>query len=148
MRTPTTPTAAIKDISSQKLVSSSRVFVLDEGAIITTQDYGKTTTIDGVKLSFHPAGHILGSSQVRVEYKGEVWVVSGDYKLTPDATCAPFESIKCDHFITEATFGLPIYRWPPTQQIFDEINGWWKRNIEKGKASVCLRMHSARRSVS
>jgi len=109
---------------------------LDEGAIITTQDYGKTTTIDGVKLSFHPAGHILGSSQVRVEYKGEVWVVSGDYKLTPDATCAPFESIKCDHFITEATFGLPIYRWPPTQQIFDEINGWWRRNIEKGKASV------------
>ncbi len=109
---------------------------LDHDAIITTQDYGKTTTVDGVKLSFHPAGHILGSSQVRVEYKGEVWVISGDYKLTPDATCAPFESIKCNYFITEATFGLPIYRWPPTQQIFDEINGWWRRNIEKGKASV------------
>jgi putative mRNA 3-end processing factor len=109
---------------------------LDEGAKIATQDYGKTTTVNGVKISFHPAGHILGSAQVRVEYKGEVWVASGDYKLTPDATCAPFESIKCHHFITEATFGLPIYRWPPTAQIFDEINAWWRRNAEKGKASV------------
>lgn len=109
---------------------------LDDGAIITTQDYGKTTTVNGVKISFHPAGHILGSAQVRIEYKGEVWVISGDYKLAPDATCAPFEPLKCHHFITEATFGLPIYRWPPTQQIFDEINGWWRRNIEKGKASV------------
>ena len=109
---------------------------LDPAAMIATEDYGKATTVDGVKLSFHPAGHILGSAQVRVEYKGEVWVVSGDYKLTPDATCEPFETIKCHHFITEATFGLPIYRWPPTAQIFDEINGWWRRNIEKGKASV------------
>lgn len=109
---------------------------LDDAAIITTQDYGKTTSVNGVKISFHPAGHILGSAQVRVEYKGEVWVVSGDYKLTPDATCAPFEPLKCHHFITEATFGLPIYRWPPTEQIFREVNSWWRRNIEKGKASV------------
>ncbi|HKP68551.1 MAG TPA: ligase-associated DNA damage response exonuclease [Pyrinomonadaceae bacterium] len=109
---------------------------LDPEAKIATEDYGKTTTVDGVKVSFHPAGHILGSAQVRVEYKGEVWVVSGDYKLAPDPTCAPFETIKCHHFITEATFGLPIYRWPPTSQIFDEINAWWRRNIEKGKASV------------
>ena len=109
---------------------------LDPDAKIATEEYGKTTTVDGVKVSFHPAGHILGSAQVRLEYKGEVWVVSGDYKLTPDPTCAPFEIVKCHHFITEATFGLPIYRWPPTSQIFDEINGWWARNIEKGKASV------------
>lgn len=109
---------------------------LDDASIITTQDYGKTTSVNGVKVSFHPAGHILGSAQVRIEYKGEVWVISGDYKLTPDATCAPFEPIKCHHFITEATFGLPIYRWPPTEQIFTEINSWWRRNIEKGKASV------------
>lgn len=109
---------------------------LDDAAIITTQDYGQTTSVNGVKISFHPAGHILGSAQVRVEYKGEVWVVSGDYKLTPDATCAPFEPLKCNHFITEATFGLPIYRWPPTEQIFREVNSWWRRNIEKGKASV------------
>lgn len=109
---------------------------LDDSAIIKTQDYGKTTSVNGVKISFHPAGHILGSAQVRVEYKGEVWVISGDYKLTPDPTCEPFEPLKCHHFITEATFGLPIYRWPPTRQIFEEINSWWRRNIEKGKASV------------
>ena len=88
------------------------------------------------KLSLHPAGHILGSAQVRIEYKGEIWVISGDYKLMPDATCEPFEPIKCHHFITEATFALPIYRWTPTEQVFDEINGWWRRNIERGKASV------------
>lgn len=109
---------------------------LDEGAMITTQDYGRSTSVNGVKISFHPAGHILGSAQVRVEYKGEVWVASGDYKLTPDLTCDAFEPVKCHHFITEATFGLPIYRWPPTGQIFEEINTWWRRNIAKGKASV------------
>src|SRR5688572_24443611 len=105
-------------------------------AKVSSQKYGETATIGGVKLSFHPAGHILGSAQVRVEHKGEVWVVSGDYKLMPDATCAPFEPVKCHHFITEATFGLPIYRWQPTQFIFDEINTWWRRNREKEKASV------------
>src|SRR5688572_12712574 len=109
---------------------------LDQDAKIATQEYGHTTSVNGVKISFHPAGHILGSAQVRIEYKGEVWIASGDYKLTPDATCPPFEPLKCHHFITEATFGLPIYRWPPTEQIFGEINSWWRRNIEKGKASV------------
>lgn len=109
---------------------------LDYGSKIVTQEYGKTTTVDGVRVSFHPAGHILGSSQVRVEYKGEVWVVSGDYKLTPDATCAAFEPVRCQYFITEATFGLPIYRWPPTTQTFQDINAWWRRNIEREKASV------------
>ncbi len=109
---------------------------LDPDAKISSLPYGETLIINGVNVSFHPAGHILGSAQVRVEYKGEIWVVSGDYKLTPDATCAPFEPIKCNHFITEATFGLPIYRWPPTEQTFAEVNGWWRRNIEKGKASV------------
>lgn len=109
---------------------------LDYGSIISTLDYGKTTTVNGVKISFHPAGHILGSAQVRIEYKGEIWVISGDYKLTPDATCPAFEHVKCHHFITEATFGLPIYRWPPTEQTFEDVNSWWRRNIERGKASV------------
>lgn len=109
---------------------------LDPDAKIASLGYGKTTSINGVKVSFHPAGHILGSAQVRVEYKGEVWVVSGDFKLTPDATCAPFEHIKCNFFISEATFGLPIYRWPPTAQVFEEINQWWRRNQEREKASV------------
>lgn len=109
---------------------------LDPESTITGQSYGKTNHINGVKVSFHPAGHILGSAQVRVEYKGEVWVVSGDYKLTPDATCAPFESVKCNYFITEATFGLPIYRWPSPTKVFAEIDEWWLRNRENGKASV------------
>jgi putative mRNA 3-end processing factor len=71
-----------------------------------------------------------------VEYKGEVWVISGDYKLTPDPTCAAFEPVKCNYFITEATFGLPIYRWTPPPQVFSEINDWWRRNQDRGKASV------------
>jgi len=109
---------------------------LDHGANITTQRYGEVRDINGVKVSFHPAGHILGSAQVRVEHKGEVWVISGDYKLTPDPTCAAFEPVKCHHFVTEATFALPIYRWTPTEQIFEDINEWWRRNIEREKASV------------
>ncbi|MFN2413051.1 MAG: ligase-associated DNA damage response exonuclease [Pyrinomonadaceae bacterium] len=109
---------------------------LDYGADISTLKYGEVDNINGVKMSFHPAGHILGSAQVRVAYKGEVWVISGDYKLTPDATCQPFEPVRCHHFVTEATFGLPIYRWTPADQVFDDINTWWLRNIERGKASV------------
>lgn len=109
---------------------------LDYEASISSMPYGQTRTVDGVKISFHPAGHILGSAQVRVEYKGEVWVVSGDFKLTPDPTCAPFEPVKCNYFITEATFGLPIYRWGQPEQVFNDINEWWRRNSEREKASV------------
>ena len=113
----------------------SRIRLGDEGSI-ETLPYGEPIFIDGVQVTFHPAGHVLGSAQVRVEYKGEIWVVSGDYKLMPDATCAPFEHVKCHNFITEATFGLPIYRWQPTEIIFEEINNWWRGNREKDKVSV------------
>jgi putative mRNA 3-end processing factor len=116
-------------------VHLSRARLGDE-ARISASKYNETQTINGVKVSFHPAGHVLGSAQIRVEYKGEIWVVSGDYKLTPDATCAPFEHVRCHKFITEATFGLPIYNWTPTEQIFEQINQWWRQNQEKGKASV------------
>jgi putative mRNA 3-end processing factor len=109
---------------------------LDHGANISSLKYRESLSFNGVQLSFHPAGHILGSSQVRIEHKGEVWVLSGDYKLTPDATCAPFEAVRCNYFVTEATFGLPIYRWPQPQQVFGEINDWWRRNAERGKSSV------------
>lgn len=109
---------------------------LGDDAHISTQPYGATTTINGVAVSFHPAGHVLGSAQIRVEYRGEVWVISGDYKLMPDATCALFTPLKCHHFITEATFGLPIYRWQPTELILQEINDWWRANQAQGKASV------------
>lgn len=111
---------------------------LGEDAQIETAAYGKAVDINGVKVSFHPAGHVLGSAQVRIEHKGEIWVVSGDYKLTPDPTCEPFEPVRCHYFITEATFGLPIYRWPSTETVFGEINSWWRRNRDRGKASVIL----------
>jgi putative mRNA 3-end processing factor len=92
--------------------------------------------MDGVRVSLHPAGHILGSAQVRIEKGGEVWVVSGDYKVAPDPTCDPFEPLRCHTFVTESTFGLPIYRWPPEQQVLSEIESWWRGNQEAGKASI------------
>lgn len=98
--------------------------------------YKKPITINGVKVSYHPAGHILGSSQIRVEYKGEVAVVSGDYKIQPDSTCANFEMVKCNTFVTESTFALPIYNWENEEKIFESINKWWQSNAEEGVASI------------
>ncbi|MEO7937149.1 MAG: ligase-associated DNA damage response exonuclease [Burkholderiaceae bacterium] len=105
---------------------------------LQTMDYGDSTTIGGVRLSLHPAGHVLGSAQVRLEHGGRVWVASGDYKTQDDGTCAPFEPVRCDTFITESTFGLPIYRWPTQDQLFAGINSWWRRNAAQGHASVLL----------
>jgi len=90
-------------------------------AHVTGMAYGETVVLDGVRVSFHPAGHVLGSAQVRVERGGEVWVASGDYKLAADPTCAPFEPVRCHTFVTEATFGLPVFRWQPTDVVIDDI---------------------------
>jgi putative mRNA 3-end processing factor len=109
---------------------------LGEDARIEGLEYGEARDINGVKVSLHPAGHVLGSAQVRVEHGGEVWVVSGDYKLDPDPTCEPFEPVRCDTFITESTFGLPIYRWRPPGEIFAGVNAWWRANAQAGRASV------------
>jgi putative mRNA 3-end processing factor len=98
--------------------------------------YGEPVDRNGVTVSLHPAGHILGSAQIRVEFRGEVWVASGDYKLEADGACEPFEAVRCDAFITESTFGLPIYRWRPQAEILDEINRWWRENAAEGRASV------------
>ena len=108
------------------------------GASIALQsvDYGEVVDHRGVRVSLHPAGHVLGSAQVRIEHGGRVWVASGDYKLEADGTCAPFEPVRCDTFITESTFGLPIYRWPSQPQLFAEIDDWWRRNAEAGRTSV------------
>lgn len=105
-------------------------------AKIQTLPYGQPYNINGVTLSFHPAGHILGSAQVRLEHRGEVWVVAGDYKLEADNTCAPFEPVRCHTFITEATFGLPIYHWPAPAKVFTEINEWWRQNAAAGRPSL------------
>jgi putative mRNA 3-end processing factor len=98
--------------------------------------YGASFYLGPVKLSFHPAGHILGSAQVRLEYEGEVWVVSGDYKREPDPTCEPFEPIRCDVFVTEATFGTPGFRWPKEKNLGQEIFDWWEENRREGYNSV------------
>jgi putative mRNA 3-end processing factor len=109
---------------------------LDPNAKIRGVRYGEAVSVNGVTISLHPAGHILGSSQVRIVHRGEVWVVSGDYKTDPDPTCAPFESVRCHTFITESTFGLPIYRWRPQAEVFAEINSWWRLNASAGKTSM------------
>jgi putative mRNA 3-end processing factor len=112
---------------------------LGEGApVVTGLEYGAAADFRGVRVSLLPAGHILGSAQVKIEHHGEVWVVSGDYKTEPDPTCAPFEPIRCHTFITESTFGLPIYRWRPQSELFGEINDWWRANSAAGRASVLL----------
>ena len=105
-------------------------------ASIELMEFGETRDINGVSLKLVPAGHILGSAQIRLEYKGEVWVVSGDYKTEPDPTCTPFEPVKCHTFITESTFGLPIYRWCAQEETFADMRAWWRENAERGQASL------------
>jgi putative mRNA 3-end processing factor len=99
-------------------------------------NYGEEINVNGVKFSFHPAGHIIGSAQIRVEYKGEVWVASGDYKIEPDGVSEDFESVKCHAYITESTFGLPVFKWKPQAEIMNQINSWWQANKEEGRVSI------------
>ena len=103
---------------------------------VTGKKYNETFIINGVQFSLHPAGHIIGSSQVRVEYQGEVWVFTGDYKIENDGISTPFEPIKCHTFITECTFGLPAFNWTPQQNVYNNINNWWAENKAEGKTSV------------
>ncbi|UZD23571.1 ligase-associated DNA damage response exonuclease [Algoriphagus halophytocola] len=99
-------------------------------------NWNESFQINGVTFSLHPAGHILGSSQVRVEYKGEVWVFTGDYKDEDDGVAVPYYPVKCHTMITECTFGLPTFKWKPQSKVFGEINQWWENNKKEGKTSV------------
>ena len=112
--------------------------------------YGEATTIGDVRVSFHPAGHVLGSAQIRLESRDGVWVVAGDYKRVPDPTCDPFEAVRCDTFITESTFGLPIYRWDATEAVIAEVLDWWRGNQAEGKTSVlfCYSIGKAQRLLA
>jgi putative mRNA 3-end processing factor len=103
-----------------------------------TVEWNETVMMNAVKISLHPAGHIIGSSQIRVEYNGEVWVVSGDYKTEDDGISGAFEAVPCKTFITESTFGLPIYKWKKQTQIFDDIKNWVIENNVAGKTSVLI----------
>jgi putative mRNA 3-end processing factor len=110
---------------------------LGKSISVSSFEYSEVFTLGGVQISFHPAGHILGSSQVRLEYDGEVWVCSGDYKREFDPTCEPFESVECDVFVTEATFGTPAYQWSHQRtDVGQEIFDWWQGNAQKGINSV------------
>ena len=117
---------------------------------LQTLAYGEHITHRGVGLSLHPAGHVLGSAQVRLAWGGQVWVVSGDYKTAPDPTCAAFEPVRCDTFITESTFGLPIYRWEEEARLMGQILQWWAGHASAGRASVlfCYAFGKAQRVLA
>ena len=119
-------------------------------AIIESRPYGDALVLKSSRVSFHPAGHVLGSAQIRIEGAGGVWVVSGDYKRFADPTCLPFEPVRCDTFITESTFGLPIYRWDPVAVVIDEIMRWWQLNRERALTSVmfCYTLGKAQRLLA
>lgn len=113
---------------------------------LRTLDYGERIDHFGVLLSLHPAGHVLGSAQVRLEHRGRVWVAAGDYFAAGasdgaqehNATCAPFEPVRCHCFITESTFGLPVYRWRPQREVFAEIDTWWGANAAARRPSLLM----------
>jgi putative mRNA 3-end processing factor len=111
---------------------------------LQTLAYGESLRIGAVEVTLFPAGHVLGSAQVRLSAQGQTWVASGDYKtaglggpaIDQDATCTPFEPVTCDVFITESTFGLPIYRWQPQSMLAAQINAWWSENAAAQRSSV------------
>jgi putative mRNA 3-end processing factor len=105
---------------------------------IETLPYNREITIHGVKISLFPAGHVIGSAQVRLEYKGEICVVSGDYKTEYDGISTQFEPVKCHTFVSESTFGLPIYKWQPQEVIFSQIKDWISDNHDRNKTSVLV----------
>jgi putative mRNA 3-end processing factor len=110
--------------------------ILDDN--VQTLPYNKEININGVKLSLFPAGHVIGSSQIKLEYKGEICVVSGDYKVEYDGISTAFEPIKCHTFVSESTFGLPIYNWQPQSIIFDQLKSWIADNHSKQKTSILV----------
>ena len=103
---------------------------------VTGKEWNETFVINSVKFSLHPAGHIIGSAQIRVEHKGEIWVFTGDYKTENDGISVPYEVVKCDTFITECTFGLPAFKWTPQAEVMDNINTWWAENRAEQKTSI------------
>jgi len=111
---------------------------LGQGISVQGLGYGEKIYINGVEISLFPAGHVPGSAQVRLSYKGETWVISGDYKTIGDGLTPQFESVRCHHFITESTFGLPIFHWKAQKEIFSEINHWWQSNANSGITSIIL----------
>jgi putative mRNA 3-end processing factor len=121
-----------------------------ESSTLNGVSYGETLELGDARVSLHPAGHMLGSAQIRVEVGGEVWVVSGDYKRHADPTCESFELVECDVFVTEATFGLPIYRWPSGESVAQEVYEWWQAGVRQDRPSVlfCYAVGKAQRILA
>jgi len=119
-------------------------------AVVESIPYGRPLTLGDTRVSFHPAGHVLGSAQIRIEGPDGVWVVTGDYKRAADPTCAPFEVVPCDVFVTESTFALPIYRWDPTAGVIGELVDWWQANGRQGLTSIvfCYTIGKAQRLLA
>lgn len=111
---------------------------ISEGLKIELMPFNEHKTINGVKVSFHPAGHIPGSAQIRLEHQGEVWCVSGDYKIQDDKVSEAFEPVRCDHFITESTFALPVFRWRKDDEIKTELINWIRENQEDNRTSILI----------
>lgn len=111
---------------------------ISEDISVTALNYGEKLTINGVSVSLHPAGHIPGSAQIRIEKNGYVAVVSGDYKTEPDGLSIPIEPIRCHEFVSECTFGLPIFRWKPSEISIQEITDWWMTNQSQNKNSILI----------
>jgi len=111
---------------------------LGKGISIQGLAYGESIFMNGVEITLFPAGHVPGSAQVRLSYHGEIWVISGDYKTLADGLSPAFESVRCHHFVTESTFGLPIFHWKPQAEVFADINDWWQQNAECGTTSIIL----------
>lgn len=109
---------------------------LGEDIDVQALPFGEQITLGDARVSLHPAGHIRGSAQVRVEADGQVWVAAGDYKRQPDPSAEAFEVVPCDTFITEATFALPIYRFPEPRRVAEDIRGWWRDCLHAGKPAV------------
>jgi len=109
---------------------------------LQTLAWGEVVEHHGVRISLHPAGHVLGSAQVRIEHRGQVWVASGDYFVSGvgdhNRSCEAFEPLRCDCFITESTFGLPVYRWRPQAELFAQVNAWWQHNAEAKRPSLLM----------
>lgn len=123
---------------------------LPQAPQIHTLSFGEKRKFGNVWVSLHPAGHVRGSAQVRIEAEGEVWVITGDYKRCPDRSCEPFEVVPCDVLITEATFGAPVYQWQPGEETVAEIFQWWMDNREQGITSLlfCYAFGKAQRILA
>ena len=123
---------------------------LGHNTVIHAHDFGQSIQFSDAVVSFHPAGHVLGSAQIRIDVGGMIWVISGDYKCDDDPSCEAFEPVPCNVFVTEATFALPIYRWDPIERVLDQLMRWWRSNAAAGKTSVifCYALGKAQRLLA